>query len=219
MQSKSKDAAKTKRKKVPKKRKIPACKSGKLSRKSRLGKKMEITAMRQGVIPSKPESTWANYDASVRCTSAKLFAGQYYDAETDLHYNYFRTYDPSTGRYITSDPIGLDGGINTYLYAYANPTKFIDPTGEFGLGGAVAVVTGVVGSFICYGKGIEKCAEAFPQRKDMLHPDRRNFLKCAASVTGVIALGAGLVSDPIGSAAGAVGGAATSCNDDDNSCK
>jgi len=61
------------------------------------------------------------------------FPGQYFDKETGLHYNYFRTYDPATGRYITSDPIGIDGGLNTYLYAYANPLKYVDPTGEAGV--------------------------------------------------------------------------------------
>ncbi|MFZ5574443.1 MAG: RHS repeat domain-containing protein [Pseudomonadota bacterium] len=55
--------------------------------------------------------------------------GQYYDRETGLHYNYFRDYEPGTGRYIEADPIGLEGGINLYLYANAAPTMFTDPLG------------------------------------------------------------------------------------------
>ncbi len=57
------------------------------------------------------------------------FPGQYYDAETNLHYNHFRYYDPELGRYITSDPIGLSGGMNTYVYVGNNSINFIDSIG------------------------------------------------------------------------------------------
>ena len=57
------------------------------------------------------------------------FPGQYGDNETGLHYNYFRYYDPEVGRYITSDPIRLKAGLNTYIYVDARPHKKIDPNG------------------------------------------------------------------------------------------
>ncbi|MBO6563451.1 MAG: RHS repeat protein [Pseudomonadales bacterium] len=66
------------------------------------------------------------------------FAGQYHDKETDTHYNYFRDFDPSIGRYIQADRIGLGGGLNRYSYGYQNPIKYNDPTGRVVPAAAIA---------------------------------------------------------------------------------
>ncbi|SEB18833.1 RHS repeat-associated core domain-containing protein [Marinobacterium iners DSM 11526] len=79
----------------------------------------------------------ADYDAFGKASVASgsiltfnlRFPGQYFDSETGLHYNYYRDYDPSTGRYVQSDPIGLNGGINTYGYVGGNPLIYTDPYG------------------------------------------------------------------------------------------
>ena len=55
------------------------------------------------------------------------FPGQYYDFETGTHYNYHRDYDPKTGRYLQSDPIGIDGGVGTYTYVTNSPLLASDP--------------------------------------------------------------------------------------------
>jgi len=60
--------------------------------------------------------------------------GQIFDGQAGLHANGFRDFDPAVGRYVESDPTGLEGGINTFTYAL-DPLRFVDPTGlagEFG---------------------------------------------------------------------------------------
>ena len=60
------------------------------------------------------------------------FPGQYYDTETGAHYNYFRDYDPTIGRYEESDPLGISRGSNTYVYALGSPLRWPD---QYGLEG------------------------------------------------------------------------------------
>jgi RHS repeat-associated protein len=59
------------------------------------------------------------------------FPGQYFDSETGTHYNINRDYNPLTGRYIQSDPIGFDGGVNGFGYAEENTLINIDANRQF----------------------------------------------------------------------------------------
>lgn len=77
----------------------------------------------EGIYNSDPDGDGRKVDMPLR------YPGQYYDKESGLHYNYFRYYDPTVGRYITSDPIGLAGGINTYGYGAGNPIAYVDVFG------------------------------------------------------------------------------------------
>ena len=87
------------------------------------------------------------------------FPGQVYDVETNLHYNYYRDYDPQTGRYVQSDPIGLQGGINTFGYVGGNPLTYVDPEGLLGMADMPTLPQGVVdfsagmGDVILFGFG------------------------------------------------------------------
>ena len=82
------------------------------------------------------------------------FPGQYADKETNTYYNYFRDYDPSIGRYIESDPLGINGGLNTYTYANANPLSLIDPDGLCPSFMVVYGSPGAINREKCYRKGI-----------------------------------------------------------------
>ena len=59
------------------------------------------------------------------------FPGQWFQSESGLHQNWMRDYDPTTGRYIQADPLGLVDGASVYGYARQSPGRYTDPTGEF----------------------------------------------------------------------------------------
>jgi RHS repeat-associated protein len=71
-----------------------------------------------------------NPDGDANTFSLNLrYSGQYYDSESGVNYNYFRDYEPATGRYLESDPIGLRGGYSTYAYVGSSPASAVDPSG------------------------------------------------------------------------------------------
>ena len=78
---------------------------------------------------------------------ALRYPGQYFDAETGAHYNYFRDYEPATGRYVESDPVGLGGGVSTYGYVGGNPLAFVDPSGLVKWGGTYLAIDGAFGIY------------------------------------------------------------------------
>ena len=96
-----------------------------------LGTPQQISDASQAIVWKADYSPFGEATMTTELITNNLrFAGQYYDEETGLHYNYFRYYDPSLGRYVQSDSFGLLGGINTYSYGLQNP---LNNTDKFGL--------------------------------------------------------------------------------------
>ncbi|GAB2914935.1 RHS repeat-associated core domain-containing protein [Rheinheimera gaetbuli] len=94
-----------------------------------LGTPLSLTDSENNIVWQASYSVFGKATVTVNDIDNPIrFQGQYYDAESGLHYNHFRYYDPQTGRFISQDPIGLLGGINHYQYA-PNHINWIDPLG------------------------------------------------------------------------------------------
>lgn len=100
-----------------------------------LGTPQELTDCEGQVAWSAQYKAWGQAKEAISEAAHKAgirnpirFQGQYLDDETGLHYNRHRYYDPETARYLTQDPVGLNGGENLYRYA-PNPTGWMDPLG------------------------------------------------------------------------------------------
>lgn len=94
-----------------------------------LGTPQELVTANGDIVWSGIYRTYGNLAVAAGDVEQRLrFQGQYYDEESGLHYNRYRYYDPLAGRYLSQDPIGLEGGLNGYAYV-PNPLTWVDPLG------------------------------------------------------------------------------------------
>ena len=109
----------------------------------------------------------------------------YYDRESDLYYNYYRDYDPSFGRYIQSDPIGLEGGLSTYGYGYQNPIRNIDPDGRqpicfvwpLGTAACAVAIVGTAASVKQCSDGVDDLQKGF-ESAEQYRTERQQTIDC-----------------------------------------
>ncbi len=88
-----------------------------------------MTSSDGAVVWSTKSSAFGERSGETGVAQPLGFPGQYHDNESGLQYNYYRSYSSRQGRYVQSDPIGVKGGVNTYLYAKADPLSYFDNLG------------------------------------------------------------------------------------------
>lgn len=118
-----------------------------------LGRPHKLTNSNKDVVWESRHTSYDSYVIQSNIGQFNIgFPGQYYDAESNLWYNWNRYYDATTGRYTQSDPVGLAGGTNTYAYVGNNPISFVDYQGQWGIPGAIyGAIAGGIGGGITGG--------------------------------------------------------------------
>ena len=135
----------------------------------------------------------ATVDPSSAVDNPLRFPGQYEDAETGLHYNWFRYYQTDIGRYLIPDPIGFYGGVNIFVYVSSNPMNIIDPFGLYDLWDfgedSLAFLAGL-GDAVTFG-GSTWIAKQFMSDEDAAILNRTKQCSGAFSAGGWASLGLG----------------------------
>ncbi|WP_437330874.1 RHS repeat-associated core domain-containing protein [Sorangium sp. So ce381] len=103
------------------------------------------------------------------------FRGQYADEETGLFYNRHRYYDPKLGRYISPDPIGIEGGLNAFAYAANCPTSAVDPDGLM-----YSVIKDARGNVVAEGHNLKQGGGVGEQHPAVPLPDRTSCAEMTA---------------------------------------
>ncbi len=137
-----------------------------LAEKSRLGQKVVVRRTRRRRNNLSRGLRWRNRKRSRRSSYGRVL------------YNYYRTYDPATGRYLESDPIGLDGGLNTYGYVYQNPLSYTDPTGEGPVAGTACMAVDALVAI----NTIKQIGD-YADRMKQLEEDMEESLSCMGDET------------------------------------
>ena len=137
-----------------------------------LGTPQKMTAVNGAVVWAAKYSSFGetDVDAASTITNNLGYPGQYFDAETGLHYNYHRYYDPKIGRYLGVDPIGIEGDKNLFEYAESNPVNTFDSTGESSV--AVEIFLEILFNYVQY-----KTEQDFNQIMNEENDRRRNLIE------------------------------------------